>query len=165
VLLIEGDSAQSINEFRNRSDTANRNTNLFGVGLRAEVGAVPYAEHLIHRTEQGELVRSKSELVIANLLYHHEILYHYEKPLKLPSGQWIHPDFSFTDPAGDPIVWEHLGMMAKKEYSDGWSRRRAQYLEAGFVSGVNLFTSQDGADGSLDAQALAQIATKVQEKI
>ena len=165
VLLIEGDTVQAISDFRNRSDTANRNTNLFCVAIRAEAGTVPYAEHLIHRTERGELVRSKSELVIANLLYHHNLPYHYEKPLKLSSGQWIHPDFSFADPGGDPIAWEHLGMMAKKEYSDGWSRRRAQYLASGFVLGENLFTSEDGPDGSLNAQVLAQTATKIQEKI
>jgi ATP-dependent exoDNAse (exonuclease V) alpha subunit len=164
VLLIEGDSLQVINEFQNHSDTANRNTNLFCIAIRAEGGGVPYAEHLIHRTERGELVRSKSELVIANLLHHHELIYHYEKPLKLSSGHWIHPDFSFSDPAGDPIVWEHLGMMAKKEYSDGWNRRKAQYLASGFVTGENLFTSEDGPDGSLDAQKLAEIAVRIQER-
>jgi len=84
--------------------------------------------------------------------------------LKLSSGHWIHPDFSFSDPAGDPIVWEHLGMMAKKEYSDGWNRRKAQYLASGFVTGENLFTSEDGPDGSLDAQKLAEIAVRIQER-
>jgi ATP-dependent exoDNAse (exonuclease V) alpha subunit len=165
VLLIQGDSVQAINDFRNRSDTANRNTNLFCIGIRPERDAIPYAEHLIHRTEQGELVRSKSELVIANVMYHHKIPYHYEKLLRLSSGIPIHPDFTFADPAGDPIVWEHLGMMAKKEYSDGWLRRKAQYSEAGFVLGENLFTSEDGPDGSLNAQVLAQVAKKIQQMI
>jgi hypothetical protein len=58
-----------------------------------------------------------------------------------------------------------LGMLAKKEYSDGWLRRKAQHLAAGFVLGENLFTSEDGPDGSLNAQTLAQIAKTVQEKI
>jgi hypothetical protein len=165
VLMIEGDTAQVINDFRNRSDTASRNTNLFCVAIRSEAGAVPYAEHLIHRTERGELVRSKSELVIANLLYHHNLAYHYEKPLQLSSGRWIHPDFSFADPAGEPIVWEHLGMMAKKEYSDSWAKRKAQYVASGFVLGENLFTSEDGPDGSLDSQTLAQVATQIQQRI
>jgi ATP-dependent exoDNAse (exonuclease V) alpha subunit len=165
VLLIEGDTAQLLNDFRSRSDTANRNTNLFCIGIRAEEGSIPYAEHLIHRTELGELVRSKSELVIANLLHHRDMKYRYEKPMKLASGVWIHPDFSFADASGEPVVWEHLGMLAKKEYSDGWQRRKAQYLASGFKIGENLFTSEDGPDGSLNAQTLAKIAEKIQERI
>lgn len=58
-----------------------------------------------------------------------------------------------------------LGMMAKKEYSDGWQRRKAQYLASGFLIDENLFTSEDGPDGSLNAQTLAKIATKIQQKI
>jgi ATP-dependent exoDNAse (exonuclease V) alpha subunit len=165
VLLIEGDTAQIINDVRQHSDTASRNTNLFCVAIREGVGRVPYAEHLIHRTERGELVRSKSELVIANLLHHRDIAYHYEKPLQLPSGQWIHPDFSFADPSGDTVVWEHLGMMSKREYSEGWQRRKAQYLASGYVMGESLFTSEDGPDGSLNAQVLAQTAAIIRERI
>ena len=45
-----------------------RNTNLFQAIVRERADEVPYAEHLIHRTSKGHMVRSKSELVIANVL-------------------------------------------------------------------------------------------------
>ena len=43
-----------------------------------------YPENLRYDTEQGDLVRSKSEVIIANLLYQNQedILYRYEKPLE-----------------------------------------------------------------------------------
>ena len=48
-----------------------------------------YFENLKFETDQGELVRSKSEVIIANLLYQnlHHILYKYERPLELNKGK------------------------------------------------------------------------------
>ncbi|MCH4192124.1 MAG: hypothetical protein LKF52_07435 [Butyrivibrio sp.] len=45
-------------------------------------------------TEKGELVRSKSEKIIADKLFMMKIPYHYEKPLKLDSYGYVHPDFT-----------------------------------------------------------------------
>lgn len=95
-----------------KSDACRRNTNLFGGIMRERSGEPPHAENLIHKTEKGHMVRSKSELVIANLLYREGITYDYEQLL---DGEKVlgrlHPDFSFADAAGDRVIWEHLGMM------------------------------------------------------
>src|SRR5690606_19242238 len=110
------------------------------------------ADHLIHKTEKGHLVRSKSELVIANKLFQLEIPYYYER--KLPGTVDKHvlrPDFTFIDPAGDPIVWEHLGMLSIDEYSKGWEWKEAWYQRNGFTLGENLFTTQDDERGGLDS--------------
>ena len=64
--------------------------------VRERSDQIPYAEHLIHTTDKGHLVRSKSELVIANELFHLGINYEYEQPfdLELKRGTiTIHPDF------------------------------------------------------------------------
>jgi len=44
-----------------------------------------FSENLRYETEQRDMVRSKSEVIIANLLYHNRnaILYKYEKPLEV----------------------------------------------------------------------------------
>ena len=44
-----------------------------------------YPENLRYETDQGDLVRSKSEVIIANIIYKHrkDIIYKYEKPLSL----------------------------------------------------------------------------------
>ena len=119
VLLIEGDDATTLFDLSRpeRSETAQRNTNLFQGVVREADNAIPYAEHLIHRTEKGHLVRSKSELVIANMLHGLEMDYEYERVCEgtIEPGR-LRPDFSFTMPDGDLIIWEHLGMLDRPDY-------------------------------------------------
>lgn len=61
-----------------------------------------YPENLRYETEQGDVVRSKSEVIIANLLYQSrkDILYKYERPLEvLENGRMktIYPDFTILN--------------------------------------------------------------------
>jgi ATP-dependent exoDNAse (exonuclease V) alpha subunit len=100
VLLIEGEDkdASLLYDFTRpeRSETIRRNTNLLAPSVRARRDEVPYAEYLIHRATDGTMVRSKSELVIANLLADLGLGYEYERPLEgdvIPGT--IRPDFSF----------------------------------------------------------------------
>ncbi len=54
-------------------------------------------EGLIHRTERGDLVRSKSELVmIADKPHARGINYVYEQPLVLADGRVRYPDFNHS---------------------------------------------------------------------
>ena len=164
VLLVEGESSARLSDFRDKSDTARRNTNLFTAAVREHANQIPYADHLIHRTEKGHLVRSKSELVIANMLFHLDVNYEYEQELELKDGAPpIHPDFSFTDPGGDRIVWEHLGMLGREDYRKSWENRKKDYVQAGFVVGKNLFTSEDDERGGLDSKHIKKIAEQIRE--
>lgn len=164
VLLVEGD-AGLLYELTQpaRSDTARRNTNLFTGAVRTDTTGVPYAEHLIHRTTKGVLVRSKSELVIANHLESIGLSYYYERP---PDGaetggrRW--PDFTFIDDAGDPIVWEHLGLLNRPDYQAAWERKRAWYADNGYTEGSTLFTSED-RDGGLDSAQIVNVARRIHE--
>ena len=118
VLLIEGTDAGFLYDLTRpeRSVTASRNTNLFAAGIRKDSDEAPYAHHLVHRTTRGDLVRSKSELVIANHLHSIGLSYHYERPLDgLNAPGRLRPDFSFIDDAGEVIIWEHLGMMGRDD--------------------------------------------------
>jgi hypothetical protein len=54
-------------------------------------------EGLIHRTTRGELVRSKSEVIIANLLHALRITYAYEQPFTRQDGSVRYPDFTVED--------------------------------------------------------------------
>lgn len=169
VLLVEGNDSSFLYDLSRpeRSETARRNTNLFRSAVREETTSTPWAEHLIHRTDKGHMVRSKSELVIANKLWHLKIEYEYERPLEgrdPDSGRVrkIRPDFSFIDPGGDVVIWEHLGMLARPEYREGWEWKRRWYDANGYSEGVNLFTSQDDERGGLNSQELEPIAERVQ---
>ncbi|AXH93565.1 AAA family ATPase [Micromonospora aurantiaca] len=165
VLLVQGNDTEPLRDLARpeHSETARRNTNLFTGGVRLTHLGVPFAEHLIHRTVRGELVRSKSEVVIANLLHAAGLDYQYERPL---TGEYVpgtvHPDFTFTDAGDDPIVWEHLGMLDRPGYRASWERRRDWYAANGFVLGQNLFTSEESG-GGLDSVALEKQISQIRE--
>jgi hypothetical protein len=66
---------------------------------------LPYAEYLIHRTMKSHLVRSRAELVIANILYSTPIEYEYERVCEGTDAPGrLRPDFSFVKPDGDLIL-------------------------------------------------------------
>jgi len=170
VLLIEGKSAGLLYDLSRpeKSDACRRNTNLFAGIIRERTDEPPHAENLIHKTDKGHMVRSKSELVIANLLYDQGkgINYEYEQILDGTKvlGR-LHPDFSFADAAGDRVIWEHLGMMHDDEYVRGWNWKLAWYKENGFELGKNLFTSEERKGEGLKMDVLRGIANKIKELV
>jgi ATP-dependent exoDNAse (exonuclease V) alpha subunit len=168
VILIEGNDPSIVFELSKpeRSETARRNTNLFAAAVRKLEEELPYAENLIHRTLKGHMVRSKSELVIANLIFGMGLEYAYERVLvgTAQAGR-LRPDFSFTDPAGDLIVWEHLGMLDKADYRKAWDWKKAWYLANGFREGETLFTSTEHPETGLDAKALEVTAKNIKERL
>ena len=166
MLLVEGDRGL-LHDLSQpaRSETARWNTNLFTGSVRADAAAMPFAEHLVHRTTKGVLVRSKSELVIANHLESIGLDYHYERPLVgegTGGRRW--PDFSFVDDAGDVVVWEHLGMLDRPDYRSAWERKKAWYEENGYAEGIDLFTTADH-DGALDSAQIVRVAEQVREAL
>jgi hypothetical protein len=67
---------------------------------------------LIHRTARGELVRSKSEVIIADLLDGLGLPYAYEQPFTAPDGSVRYPDFTIDDAeTGRRLLIEHLGIV------------------------------------------------------
>ena len=74
-----------------------------------------YEEGKIHKDLAGNMVRSKSELVIANILHEREILFKYEVLLKAPDGTMYLPDFTITW-NGKTWYWEHWGMISDESY-------------------------------------------------
>ena len=168
VLLIEGDDATVLFDLTRpeRSETARRNTNIFQSVIRAAHDSVPFAEHLIHRTEKGHLVRSKSELVIANMLFQLGISYEYERVLDgTTAAGRLRPDFSFIAADGDLIIWEHLGMLSRPDYKRGWDWKREWYARNGFVEGKTLFISTEDSRNGLDSARLRETADTIKTLI
>lgn len=161
VLLLEGESLSTLSDLQDKSDTLRRNTNLFSPVVREGQNQVPYAEQLIHRALKGHLVRSKSELVIADALYRTGIEYEYEKKYVSEQGWRTRPDFTFIDAAGELILWEHLGLLHEEKYHNDWERKRKDYIAVGFVEGKSLFTTRDDDRGGLDAHEIQKVAQKI----
>ena len=164
ALLMEGSDIGLLYDLSRpeRSDACRRNTNLFTGILRERSGEPPHAENLIHKTDKGHMVRSKSEFVIANLIHAERIAYEYEKPL---DGETIpghlHPDFSFADAAGDRVIWEHLGMMHDEEYVRGWKWKLEWYRKNGYTIDKNLFVSEERRGEGLKMDAFRGILKKI----
>ena len=140
--------------------------NAFQGVLRRAESEVPYAENLIHRTEKGHLVRSKSELVIVNMLFQSGLDYEYERVIEVETEPGrLRPDFSFVTDDGDLVVWEHLGMMKREDYRKGWEWKLQWYQANGFTLGRNLFISVDDARGGLNSAELRATIAKVQDQL
>lgn len=122
-------------------------------------------EGLIHRTERGEWVRSKSEAIIANIMLHIGLDYRYEYPIEGHIQPGIRrPDFVMFDANHKPIIWEHLGMLDKPDYCERWEAKLAWYKVNGFTSGTNLFVTSEESDG-LDSQLLRKTAEHIRTLI
>ena len=87
-----------------------------------------YVEGRIHQALTGDMVRSKSELVIANLLAERDISFEYEMPLIAPDGTMYLPDFSIVH-QGEKWFWEHWGMMSEATYRHHREIKLAWYDE------------------------------------
>ena len=95
-----------------RSETARRLTNLFVAPSPVEINGLFFESYLIHRTSRGEMVRSKSEVIIADHLANNGVEYGYEQPLTI-KGVTKYPDFTIEDmESGLTFYWEHCGMLA-----------------------------------------------------
>lgn len=90
------------------------------------LGSDKDALNKIYSTQKGDMVRSKSEVIIANQLYHSGLEYTYEKDLEYAGGK-LRPDFTVVTPNGKIIYWEHLGLLGTEEYDCSWLRKKRIY--------------------------------------
>lgn len=120
-----------------------------------------YPEAKTQETANGEMVRSKSEVIIADNLKRLGIPYKYEAPVKpiterSPSARQpymvsdvIYPDFTCLNVKRRKIVYiEHFGIMDSQEYRDKkffWKIRN--FENYGLIQGKNLImTFEDDAN-------------------
>lgn len=166
VILHQGDFKELQRySHEQSSEVAKRLTNLFRssqpVEVRARNQSVFLDSNLIYRTERGELVRSKSEWIIADKLHTAGIDYQYEQPLQL-AGYERFPDFTIVDDdSGNTWYWEHNGMLSNEEYRQRWQRKLDAYRqqdilplsEGGGENGTLLITEEKEGSG-LDADEI-----------
>lgn len=153
------------------SDIAKRFTDLFAdvfhdgnMDMRPQViqvGNQFYEDRLVHKTARGELVRSKSEVIIANALYYHNLDYVYEPELKL-EGKIKRPDFKvIDDDTGEEWYWEHCGMMSDARYAKRWKDKEKFYAKNGIVRGKNLIVTEESAGEGLDSYKINEMIEEI----
>ncbi len=108
-------------------------------------------------TRQGVRVRSKSEMIIADMLDEVQIPFLYEKPLKL--GTWtIHPDFTLLDISNRrEIYWEHFGMMDDMDYRNDAFSKMGKYEECGFYQYDRLIWTFETGKQPLNTKVLRRM--------
>lgn len=120
-----------------------------------------YPETLKYKTKAGHKVRSKSEMIIANLLFENDIPYRYECKLAL-GGIDIYPDFTILCPkSGKTIYWEHFGLADNSEYMRKALNKIQTFHNNGFYPEEHLIMTFETAANPLDIEDVARIVEKL----
>lgn len=85
-----------------------------------------YEEGKVHKTLSEYMVRSKSEVIIANMLTLNDVDFLYEEPKFAPDGTLYLPDFTIKW-RGKEYFWEHVGRLDIDEYKDHWNKKKDWY--------------------------------------
>ena len=162
LILLTDLSIEELLKYTNDwySDTKQRYTDLFEkpdiIEIESNKQRRYFEERLIHRTLRGEMVRSKSEVIVANVLNNMGIDYVYEDVLAV-NGKIYIPDFTIHY-QGRTAYLEHLGMLSDTSYKSHWEEKKANYEKVGISEQKgNLIITQDGLDGSLDSKLIEDI--------
>lgn len=126
-----------------------------------------HPENLRFETEQGESVRSKSEVIIANILYQHrnDILYKYEKPLEVLVNRkikTIYPDFTIMNiHTGKISYWEHAGRMDDPVYANEFVKKTNIYMANDLMPGKDVFFSYESLASPLEISAVRKLVEEL----
>lgn len=105
-------------------------------------------------TDKGERVRSKSEIIIANMLKTLNIPYKYECPLKL-GNILIYPDFTILDVKGRREKYlEHFGMMGDLDYVNNMILKISTYEQNDIFIGDKLICTFESAKRPINISTL-----------
>lgn len=120
--------------------------------------ACPYSpEKLIHKTNSGHIVRSKSEVLIDTFLSIHQIPFRYECLLKLGESI-IYPDFTIRHPkTGQFFYWEHFGQMDKPSYRNQTFSKLQLYSSFHIIPSIHLITTFETLENPLTSDLIETI--------
>ncbi|MDE0291787.1 MAG: AAA family ATPase [Candidatus Dadabacteria bacterium] len=169
IILHQGPSSE-LRKYSSddRSETARRLTNLFIPPSPVEIEGRLFENYLIHRTAHGEMVRSKSEVIIADHLANNGVEYGYEQPLTI-DGITKYPDFTIEDmESGVIFYWEHCGMLHVPSYRHRWEEKLKWYRAHGILpqeegGGENgtLIITRDEANGSINSAKITALIADI----
>ena len=100
---------------------------------------------------KGERMRSKSEVIIADMLNRLRIEYKYERPLRLKRLGIVHPDFTLLDVRNRREIYlEHLGMLDDQTYRNNAIMKIRDYENSGYYVGDRLIVTEETINCPLD---------------
>jgi len=124
-----------------------------------------YSEALTYENSKGIKMRSKSEVLISNILDELGIPYLYEKPLKLSKYKTVSPDFTLLDMRTRQEVYlEHLGMLDNMDYVEKNMNKIRAYEEAGIYIGSRLLISHEARNAQFNAKSVKGMLSEYFDK-
>ncbi len=135
---------------------------VLGLNAASEWELAPYRAADFHSegkrfcTSRGLMVRSKSEVIIAEVLYSCGIPFRYEQVLVI-DGLCYAPDFTVLRTDGTQIYWEHMGKVSDIKYYDKQLSKLRLYYSVGIVPWKNLILSFDDESGLIDAEEIRSL--------
>lgn len=109
------------------------------------------------KTKKGEMVKSKSEKIIADYLYEYGIPYKYEPAIYFDWGESVFPDFAILNVRTEQtIYWEHFGKLSDDEYAGKNFRKLLKYEEAGYRVGENMIITMESEKDPLNVKIVEE---------
>lgn len=117
----------------------------------------PYPIQFAIQTENHEMVRSKSEKIIADKLKMAGVPYIYEKPLQI-GKKYKYPDFTVLNKrTRQEYYWEHMGLIDQPDYFKTAMNKIETYSQNQIWLGKNLIITYETTDTSLNVEWIEQI--------
>ena len=111
-------------------------------------------------TGKKERVRSKSEILIADMLARFSVPYRYEYPLTA-GGRVFYPDFTALNVRRRiEVIWEHFGMMDQKDYAQGAVSKIEMLEFAGYYPGRNFIMTFETDKTPLNTKLIEDLIRK-----
>lgn len=103
-----------------------------------------YPEQKVYPTKKDEMVRSKSEVMLADMYCEMGIPYRYEAELVMKNGKKRYPDFTLLKIGTREVIYhEHLGLMDDEEYREANFEKLEEYRKHGIYVGKNLILTYE----------------------
>ena len=121
------------------SEISSRLTNIFSkpslIPLEVNSETELFEGRFIHKTKRDDIVRSNSEVIIADTLLDNFINdYKYESRYPLDNGRSVYPNFRFYDADSDTkYFWEHLSFQFEQKNPTYWEQKLADYRDSGIL--------------------------------
>jgi hypothetical protein len=119
-----------------------------------------YPQHKTHRTSDGVMVKTISELVLYEKFKDAGLVFVYEWPFPPKDhGPTMYPDFAILSPVDmkSVIFVEYAGRLDLPKYREDFAKRLDRYMKNGYVPGVNLFFVYGDRDGNIDSTQITKV--------
>lgn len=121
-----------------------------------------YPEEKVYSTKKDELVRSKSEVLLADMFYELGIPYRYEARLQFKNGKVRYPDFTLLNVGTREVIYhEHMGLLDDDEYRKAALCKLDEYSKNGIFLGKNLIITYEAEGFYLNIKTIKEQVLKI----